>query len=582
MKKKTLNIAFALMLVLILSSTTYASEATEKVKPTQISMVIEDQLMEVKSYLINGTTYLKLRDIAALLKNTDISFDVKWDSNTMQTKIVPGAKYTGDITYDYSESKKAKTAMSNEMILIVNGKKHIVKSYLIDENNHIKLRDIIPLIGAKLVWEDETSTIHITDPKSSKSLKTVDLGQNKGDNKLLATDYTLYLGQNPEKGVYKIGDRLYFSFGNVTFDKSLNDVVRNYESRINGSAYETLSFFPNVLKNQERVLQAPESFIENPYMGMATPMKRYLVLEIDYNQKAIIKNALYGLGEHLVLVDLKAIEEIMDVRYDHENKSIHLFEDIQPKGSVAVEVDLVNDAIKALDLKGKTNPQKMEIIHDFIVVHLEYISEKTGDIRYEASERFRFVNNITLTSKTGVCEDYAFLLEEMATRIGIPTTYQRGSAGGEGHIWNRVYINDKWRVIDATWNDPISSTKDPKSVSRTYYDPSLEILYRSHYWDASDYNMDDYDPSWQNLVNQVADTPQMYRKIVIANMRNKNTNFVVKVKNNSAYGGVGFVNYYVDERDIDYYSLSARYDAKAGGYRFNVEYTWSPGEGWSI
>lgn len=588
MKNKTLKIALALMLVLILGSASYATEINEKVKSTQMSMVIEARLMEVNSYLINGTTYLKLRDIAALLKDTDISFDMQWDSNTRQTKIVPGNKYTGDLDYDYLGKNKAKIAKSNEMILIVNGKKHTVKSYLIDESNHVKLRDIIPLIGAKLDWEDETSTIHITSPKSNKSLSEIDLGSNRGDNKLFATDYTLYFGQNPRKGVYKIGDRLYYSFENLNSSRNLGNLVRNYESILDGNAYESLSFVPSLgLSSQERVLEQPDSFIEDPYMGMVKPIKRYLTLQYGSNN-ALVKNALYGLDDHMVLVDLKALDQVMDVRYDHANKSIHLFEDVQPKGSVDLEVDYVNNALKSLDLKGKTNSQKLETIHDFIVVYLEYdtsfygyASDRSED-RYEASQKYNFVNNITLASKTGVCEDYSFLLEEMATRVGIPTTYQRGYSNGQAHLWNRVFINDKWRFVDATWNDPISATKDLSAISRTYYDPSLEMLYRSHYWVASDYNMDDYDPSWQNLVNQVADTPQMYRKIVIANMKNKNPNFVVKVKNKSAYGGVGFVTYYIEESVIDYYSLSALYDAKISGYRFNVEYTWAPGEGWGF
>lgn len=34
----------------------------------------------------------------------------------------------------------------------------------------------------------------------------MDLEQNKSDNKLYATDYTLWIGQNPEKEVYKMKD----------------------------------------------------------------------------------------------------------------------------------------------------------------------------------------------------------------------------------------------------------------------------------------------------------------------------------------------------------------------------------------
>ena len=59
---------------------------------------------------------------------------------------------------------------------------------------------------------------------------------------------------------------------------------------------------------------------------------------------------------------------------------------------------------------------------------------------------------------------------------------------------------------------------------------------------------------------------------MIANLKNNNENFIIKVKNSSAYGGGGFVTYYSSNGHIDCYALSVNYDEKAKGYRVKAKY----------
>lgn len=169
-------------------------------------MIIEDRLVQTKTYIINGNNYLKLRNMSNLLKNTDIAFDIKLDSKTGETQLILGGEYEEQEIEDYSNNNPIKTATPNNITLTINDKKYIIPSYIIYDNNYIKFRDVMPLIGGKIKWEDETSTVHLCGIGPTNQLKTVDLEQNKSDNKLYATDYTLWIGQNPEKGVYKMKD----------------------------------------------------------------------------------------------------------------------------------------------------------------------------------------------------------------------------------------------------------------------------------------------------------------------------------------------------------------------------------------
>lgn len=552
----------------------YASTTSVEAKAKRISIIIEDQLTETETYMIKDASYMKLKDASELLNKTDMSFDITWDSQTNETELIVGGKYeSGSSEEDYNHTK-SKRAIASQSVFLVDGEKHTLNCYLIDNSKYIMLRDLIPIIGGKLSWEEETSTVQISSLNSDKKHESVDLGQNKSDNKLYATNYTLYIGQNPFKGVYKIGDRLYYSFEHLSGNRNYTNLVYTTH-RSQDDVFESLSINPDVLKHQTSVLASPESFIEHPYMGIVKPFKRYLEVEKRFSEKVFIKNALYLLDDYMLLIDLKALETITDLRYDHDNKAIYMFEDVQAKASVKIEEDYVNKALKSINLQGKTNPQKVEIIHDYLVANLEYSYYYPTNMSKEniaICEKLNHPNNKTLVSKVAICEDYAGLFYEMLTRVGIPTTYQFGGVGDEPHVWNRVYFKDKWRTIDVTWDDPVSTSKNSKTISREYFDVSLEKLYRTHFWSHKDYIMPEYDSSWQSFINQTADTPDKFRKIMIANLKNNNENFIIKVKNSSAYGGGGFITHYSSNGDIDCYSMSVKYDEKAKGYRVRAQY----------
>ena len=578
MKKVFRFLILNLLLVFVLSGMgAFAQTEGLWVRASRSAIAIDAYLTDTETYVIEGTSYLKLRDIAYLLSQTDLAFGIQWDGKTGVTQLVLGGDYVHDWGDATPPNVKAKLASPNQMVLKVGGKTQTLATYKIDGSNYLRLRDSAGLIGAEIKWEPSTSVIHITDPKNPKAPEHIDLGENSARS-LTATDYTLYIGSIPQKGLYQIGERYYYAFGNEVRDYQLSSVF--YPSH--SGTYEGLSFSPQRLKSLEVVLAAPESQTENAVVGAVTPLKRYLKLDDNGGKRVLFKNALFNLGDHLMLVDLAALNAITQVRYDHGKKAIYLFEEVKPEQAPNQEKDLVNDLLKSLNLSGKTPKQKVEIIHDHIVRSLEYDTNyytygtadaiRTGRARASAYESYRYTNNVTIASKTGVCEDYANLLHELCTRAGIPSKLQYGVAGGDGHLWNYIYFDGKWRIVDATWNDPVPDVKNPKTISRTYFDIAPERLYRSHYWSGSDYQMPDYDPSWQQLIGTTAQSPEDFRKILIANMRNKSTNFVVKVKNNSAYGGIGALQYYYNLGDVHYYSLRGSYDEKAGGYRFSVMY----------
>ena len=95
------------------------------------------------------------------------------------------------------------------------------------------------------------------------------------------------------------------------------------------------------------------------------------------------------------------------------------------------------------------NVTKMRAIYEWLALNVNYdydVAEATGiDARNWDSWAVEGVFN----SKKAVCEGYAKALLIMARIEGIPALYVTGN----GHAWNRVYINGAWYGIDATHAD---------------------------------------------------------------------------------------------------------------------------------
>ena len=72
----------------------------------------------------------------------------------------------------------------------------------------------------------------------------------------------------------------------------------------------------------------------------------------------------------------------------------------------------------------------------------------------------------------------------MFTIAGIKSIIVEGKAGGESHAWNMIYIGNKWRNVDLTWDDPVSSRD---ILSHDYYNVTDKELSVDHSWDTSKY-----------------------------------------------------------------------------------------------
>lgn len=110
----------------------------------------------------------------------------------------------------------------------------------------------------------------------------------------------------------------------------------------------------------------------------------------------------------------------------------------------------VKEALADLKVKGKSDYQKVKMIHDFIVDNTRYQFTSNCYCAYGA-----------LVEGKAVCQGYAQLAYKMLTEAGVKCYTITGKANNgrvtQEHAWNMVRIGKKWYYLDVTWDDPTGS-----------------------------------------------------------------------------------------------------------------------------
>lgn len=113
-----------------------------------------------------------------------------------------------------------------------------------------------------------------------------------------------------------------------------------------------------------------------------------------------------------------------------------------------IEAELATE--KALELTEDlaTDVEKIQAIYDYIVDNIKYNNHLAVTVVSG------YIPNIdeVLTSRIGICYDYASLFAAMARSAGVPTKLLMGDSDyvDEYHAWNEVYLDGEWVTVDTT------------------------------------------------------------------------------------------------------------------------------------
>lgn len=102
----------------------------------------------------------------------------------------------------------------------------------------------------------------------------------------------------------------------------------------------------------------------------------------------------------------------------------------------------VLDYIISTDMTNFTDRQKVIAINDWLCANYYYDYEKKGEKNPGVPQEGTI---------GGICQDYSDEFMWAMGYMGIPCI--EDSSNAANHVWNRVYVEGQWYVVDVTWND---------------------------------------------------------------------------------------------------------------------------------
>ena len=123
--------------------------------------------IKINSYLINRSNYVRIRDAAALLKDTPAKFMVSYDNESQKVIITKGENQKEDFTYVEKREEEEIAKTNKQKIVDSQGKDIELNGYFIDGYNYFRLRDLAKIIDFGVAYDFKTQTV-LLDSKNAK------------------------------------------------------------------------------------------------------------------------------------------------------------------------------------------------------------------------------------------------------------------------------------------------------------------------------------------------------------------------------------------------------------------------------
>ena len=135
---------------------------TVQAEPSTSAVLINGKAEGLEAYKIDGSNYVKLRDLAYVLNSTSSPFDIEAQAGN-SIRLTPNSAYTpvgGELTPVSGSSLSARR--SNIQLYVKDLLYLETRAYNIEGNNYILLRDLAKILDLTLSWNPATDTISIS------------------------------------------------------------------------------------------------------------------------------------------------------------------------------------------------------------------------------------------------------------------------------------------------------------------------------------------------------------------------------------------------------------------------------------
>lgn len=142
----------------------------------------------------------------------------------------------------------------------------------------------------------------------------------------------------------------------------------------------------------------------------------------------------------------------------------------------------VSSIVNKVVTSGMSDYDKELALHDYVVNNVDYdytnlVKNTIPDDSYTAYG--------ALINGVAVCEGYAEAMNKLLTKAGVISYIINGFGNGVAHEWNLVNIQGGIYHLDATFDDPISTTT--KVITHNYFNVNDVQVSKDHTWNNADY-----------------------------------------------------------------------------------------------
>lgn len=135
---------------------------TNTAAPSLATVSVNGVQSRLPAYYIDGSNYVRVRDVAALLMHTSSGFDVRWNSAQRRVELVSFTPYTPNGTENKPLPAGNRTVQSVVEPTMADGVPHMPAAYQLDGCTYYKLRSLGDLCGFLVTWNGDAKVIEVT------------------------------------------------------------------------------------------------------------------------------------------------------------------------------------------------------------------------------------------------------------------------------------------------------------------------------------------------------------------------------------------------------------------------------------
>ena len=130
---------------------------------------------------------------------------------------------------------------------------------------------------------------------------------------------------------------------------------------------------------------------------------------------------------------------------------------------------------KEIIKENMSNKDKIKSMHDYIINHSVYDSERANNIKSgnDANPKHQSHKaNGPLLEGISLCSGYSDAMKIYLDRLNLPNY----KISNNDHIWNFVYLDGKWLHLDLTWDDPVTATNQNLLLHKFFLISTNDLL----------------------------------------------------------------------------------------------------------